>query len=125
MGRGSEDLRESGSGDGQKPSRLHSQNHRSLCEDSAVAERWWLWLVMATWSACSLDSGLGTFLLVSSFPQQPDGAAIIVASRNKSSVSLPFGIICSRCSILEGDIGSGTRADLPVKEAGKLAFFSF
>lgn len=36
-GRGSEDLRESGSGDGQKPSRLHSQNHRSLCEDSAVA----------------------------------------------------------------------------------------
>lgn len=72
VGRGSEDLRESGSGDGQKPRRLHSQNHRSLCEDSAVAERWWLRLVMATRSAWSLDSGLGAFLLASSLPQQPD-----------------------------------------------------
>ena len=30
VGRGSEDLRESGSGNGQKPRRLHSQYHRAL-----------------------------------------------------------------------------------------------
>ena len=70
--------------------------------------------MMATRSAWSLGSGLRTFLLVSSLSQKPGGAAMFVASRNSSSVSLPFGIICSRCKILEGDIYSLSSDQAPV-----------
>ena len=115
VGRGSEDLRESGSGNGQKPRRLHSQYHRALEAAAGYGHgqpgAWTLDSVHSCWHP--------------HFPSQPDEAAIFVASRNNSSVSLLVGIICSRCKILEGDIGSGIRADLPVKGAGKRAFFSF